>query len=175
MCQAGLIFVSFLWPLIELALNNGWRDLMRLGQFLIWNRTVVWQDNIFQNLQLHIFFLFCFWGVCSITTNLPIFLFCFMRKCGVHISIIVCIDNEWIYFQLLMEFQSPGNKMNCYNKPNYSAEWQNCCLQSGMLNFFFQISVFNWFCKPLLQIFLHFAIKDCIAPFPSPDNIKISP
>ena len=129
--------------------------------FRIWNR-------------IHSVF---FWGVCFINTTLPIFLFCFMRKCGVHVSIIICIDNEWIYFQLLMEFQSPGNKVNCYNKPDSKAQNDRIFVSKQVCWNFFQITfrnyffVFNWFCQPLFQIFLQFAIKDCIAPLPSPDNI----
>ena len=52
-----------------------------------------------QYLEPHAFvFLFLFYN------TLPTSMFCFSRKCGVRFSIIICIDNERILFEMLMEF-----------------------------------------------------------------------
>ena len=118
------------------------------------------------------------WATCSILFHAKVWQTCF--------HYLICIENKRIYFQLLMKFQSMGNEMNCYNKPNSEAQ-NHRTVSKLVCRFFFQISfwIFLLFffcsCQPQVekkfQFFLQFAIKNCIASFKflSPNNIKIPP
>ena len=163
---------SWLWTTVEenwCVWVSFWHEI---GQ--VFDRTIFF-FRIWNHLQ-SFFFLF---GA-SVLSIPPchFLLFCFMQKCGGHGSFIIFIDQEWIHFQLLIEFQSPGNKLKTYYKPNSKGHYDRIFTPHRYADFFFitlrnYIFVFNWFCQPLFQIFLQFAIKDCIVPFkfPSPNNI----
>ena len=74
---------------------------------------------------------------------------------------LICIKNKRIYFQLLMEFQSMGNEMNCYKKPNSKAQAHRI-VSKLVCSFFFQISrifsLFYWFLSaPSWKIILNFS------------------
>ena len=139
-----------------------------------WCVWVSFWDEILQFVDRTIFFriwnpIHSFFSFGASVLSIPLCQFYFVlfyRKCGVRVSIIICVD-----FSTAHGISIPGEQSDRFNKPHSNAQYDRIVVSKQVCWILFQITfrnyffVLNWFCQPLFQLFLQFAIKDCIAPF----------